>query len=81
MRRSLSGRDDAELYWGLHFALAMSHHVHPRASGPADVRRLGGALGLIIGLMAVEVVVGILASSLALLSRRPVESWFCVSSS
>ena len=27
MRRSLSGRDDAELYWGLHFALAMSHHT------------------------------------------------------
>ena len=27
MRRSLPGRDDAELYWGLHFALAMSHHT------------------------------------------------------
>src|SRR5438132_3428199 len=46
----------------------MSHHGHPRASSPADVRRLAGALGLILGLMAVEVVVGILASSLALLS-------------
>src|SRR3989440_725700 len=44
------------------------HHVHPRASAPADVRRLAGALGLIVGLMAVEVVVRILASSLALLS-------------
>ncbi|MBR1226386.1 MULTISPECIES: TetR/AcrR family transcriptional regulator [unclassified Bradyrhizobium] len=27
MRRSLPGRGDAELYWGLHFALAMSHHT------------------------------------------------------
>ena len=27
MRRSLPGRDDTELYWGLHFALAMSHHT------------------------------------------------------
>ena len=27
MRRSLPGRDEAELYWGLHFALAMSHHT------------------------------------------------------
>src|SRR5450631_2459475 len=27
MRRSLPGRDDAELYWGLHFALAMAHHT------------------------------------------------------
>src|SRR5258707_4412161 len=27
MRRALPGRDDAELYWGLHFAPAMSHHT------------------------------------------------------
>src|SRR5215218_10147977 len=45
-------------------------HVH---SGPAhvhtdDARRLTGALALILGLMAAEVVAGILASSLALLS-------------
>jgi cobalt-zinc-cadmium efflux system protein len=44
------------------------HHGHAHSSSSADVRRLAGALGLILGLMAVEVVVGILASSLALLS-------------
>jgi hypothetical protein len=27
MRRAMPGRDDADLYWGLHFALAMSHHT------------------------------------------------------
>jgi hypothetical protein len=27
MRRSLPGRDEADLYWGLHFALAMAHHT------------------------------------------------------
>jgi AcrR family transcriptional regulator len=27
MRRALPGRDDSELYWGLHFALAMAHHT------------------------------------------------------
>ena len=27
MRRALPGRDEADLYWGLHFALAMSHHT------------------------------------------------------
>jgi AcrR family transcriptional regulator len=27
MRRALPGRDDAELYWGLHFALSMAHHT------------------------------------------------------
>jgi cobalt-zinc-cadmium efflux system protein len=41
-------------------------HLHPSAVG--DQRRLGIALALILGFMAVEVVAGILASSLALLS-------------
>ena len=27
MRRSLPGRDEADLYWGLHFALAMAHQT------------------------------------------------------
>src|SRR2546421_7285119 len=43
-------------------------HVHPGRPGSADVGKLGAALGLILGFMAVEVVAGILASSLALLS-------------
>lgn len=27
MRRALPGRDEADLYWGLHFALSMAHHT------------------------------------------------------
>src|SRR6266576_896628 len=27
MRRAMPDRDEAELYWGLHFALAMAHHT------------------------------------------------------
>lgn len=27
MKRALPGRDEVELYWGLHFALAMAHHT------------------------------------------------------
>lgn len=27
MRRAMPGRDDVDLYWGLNFALAMSHHT------------------------------------------------------
>jgi cobalt-zinc-cadmium efflux system protein len=47
----------------------VAHHHHGIAQGPAaDGRRLAVALTLILGFMAVEVVVGILASSLALLS-------------
>jgi cobalt-zinc-cadmium efflux system protein len=44
----------------------MSHHHHHAPTG--DSRRLGAALGLILGFMVVEVVAGILADSLALLS-------------
>jgi cobalt-zinc-cadmium efflux system protein len=45
-----------------------AHHHHPHAAGATDSRRLWIALALILGFMAVEVVAGILASSLALLS-------------
>jgi cobalt-zinc-cadmium efflux system protein len=44
------------------------HHGHAHATPSADTRRLVLALALILGFMVVEVVAGILASSLALLS-------------
>src|SRR5436190_2503100 len=43
-------------------------HDHHHAPADASARRLGIALGLLLGLMILEVVAGILASSLALLS-------------
>jgi cobalt-zinc-cadmium efflux system protein len=46
----------------------VGHHGHVHASGSADARKLAVALALILGFMAVEVVFGIVASSLALLS-------------
>ena len=47
----------------------MSHHHHDHGvSADADQGKLAVALALIVGLMVVEVVVGILSSSLALLS-------------
>jgi len=54
---------------GVHWHAGHSHagHSHP-APGDGDSRRLGIALALIAGFMVVEVVVGILASSLALIS-------------
>ena len=45
----------------------MSHHHHHHAP-TGDAKRLGVALGLILAFMVVEVVAGILADSLALLS-------------
>ena len=44
------------------------HHHHHTPAADADRRALVGALALILGFMVVEVVAGILASSLALLS-------------
>src|ERR687887_1447120 len=44
------------------------HHHHHAPSADADLRWLAVALGLIAGFMVVEVVGGLLASSLALLS-------------
>jgi cobalt-zinc-cadmium efflux system protein len=43
-------------------------HRHPPVTSEADARHLGIALALIVGLMVAEVVAGILANSLALLS-------------
>jgi cobalt-zinc-cadmium efflux system protein len=45
-----------------------AHHHHHAISPDADHRRLGVALALIVGFMVVEVVVGAITSSLALLS-------------
>src|SRR5918911_903828 len=44
------------------------HHHHHHAPPDASAGRLAIALALLVGLMALEVVAGILASSLALLS-------------
>src|SRR5215208_5380795 len=44
------------------------HHHHAHVDESTDARRLGLAVALIAALMAVEIVAGIVASSLALLS-------------
>jgi cobalt-zinc-cadmium efflux system protein len=51
-----------------HHLGGLSHDHHHQHAPAADSRRLALALGLILGFMAVEVVAGILAHSLALLS-------------
>jgi cobalt-zinc-cadmium efflux system protein len=43
-------------------------HAHPHDHSDADEKRLAGALALIVGFVVVEVIAGILGSSLALLS-------------
>src|SRR5258706_13173126 len=51
-----------------HGAAGHAGHARLPVTEDTDARRLGIALGLIVGLMVAETVVGILAHSLALLS-------------
>ncbi|MEA3151772.1 MAG: hypothetical protein QOD56_2711, partial [Gammaproteobacteria bacterium] len=51
----LPGRDDAELYWGLHFALAMSHHtirekerLTKLSEGQCDLNDVGGIVDRVV---------------------------------
>ncbi len=47
----------------------MSHnHDHPKATGGADRRWLSAALAVILAFMAAEIIVGLLAHSLALIT-------------
>ena len=55
MRRSLPGRDDAELYWGLHFALAMaqqtvrdSERLTKLSEGKCDVDDVEGIIARVV---------------------------------
>jgi cobalt-zinc-cadmium efflux system protein len=52
----------------IHFVSGHHHHGHSHAPTDASAGRLKVALALLVGLMAVEVVFGVLAHSLALLS-------------
>lgn len=52
----------------MHGQQGHSHAEHARAGADTDTRRLGIALALVVGFMVAEVVTGILAQSLALLS-------------
>jgi AcrR family transcriptional regulator len=55
MRRSLPGRDQVELYWGLHFALAMAHQtirdserLIKLSEGSCDLNDVAGILDRIV---------------------------------
>jgi hypothetical protein len=39
MKRSLPGRDEVEIYWGLHFALAVAHQTIREGERLANCRR------------------------------------------
>jgi len=59
MRRSLPDRSDAELYWGLHFALAMAHQtirdserLAKLSEGKCDLNEVDGVIERIVSVSA-----------------------------
>jgi AcrR family transcriptional regulator len=75
MRRSLPGRDDAELYWGLHFALAMAHHtIRERerltklSEGQCDLNDVGAIVDRVVAVSVMALTGGAVQSKA---SARP----------
>jgi len=59
MRRSLPGHDEVELYWGLHFALAMAHHtirdserLSKLSEGSCDLADVDGIIDRVVAVSA-----------------------------
>ncbi len=56
MRRAMPDRDETELYWGLHFALAMAHHtirdkerLTKLSEGKCDLNDVAGIIDRVVG--------------------------------
>ena len=65
MRRSLPDRSDVELYWGLHFALAMaqqtvrdSERLTKLSEGKCDVDDVEGVIERVVGVAVMALTIG-----------------------
>ena len=65
MRRSLPGKNDVELYWGLHFALAMAHHtireserLTKLSEGQCDLDDVEGVVARVVSVAAMALTGG-----------------------
>ena len=65
MRRSLPDRSAVELYWGLHFALAMAHHtiregerLTKLSEGSCDLNDVGGIIDRIVAVSVMALTAG-----------------------
>ncbi|HKU05796.1 MAG TPA: TetR/AcrR family transcriptional regulator, partial [Bradyrhizobium sp.] len=78
MRRAMPGRDDVELYWGLHFALAMAHHtirekerLMKLSEGKCDLNDVAGIVERVVGVAVMALVGNAPASRLAARTMVP----------
>ncbi|MFZ2159422.1 MAG: TetR/AcrR family transcriptional regulator [Bradyrhizobium sp.] len=65
MRRSLPDRDEVDLYWGLHFALAMAHHtIRERerltklSDGKCDLNDVQGIIDRVVAMSVMALTAG-----------------------
>jgi AcrR family transcriptional regulator len=65
MRRALPGRDDVDLYWGLNFALAMSHHtirekerLTKLSEGQCDLNDVAGIIDRVVSVSVMALAAG-----------------------
>jgi AcrR family transcriptional regulator len=75
MRRSLPGRDEVDLYWGLHFALAMAHQtirdserLTKLSEGKCDLNDVEGIIDRVVAVSVMALTGGGVASKT---SARP----------
>src|SRR5690242_11796098 len=69
MRRALPGRDEAELYWGLHFALSMAHHtirekerLAKLSEGKCDLNDVQGIVDRVVSMATMALTAGAAAN-------------------
>ncbi len=65
MRRAMPGRDDVDLYWGLNFALAMSHHtirekerLTKLSEGQCDLNDVAGIIDRVVSVSVMALAAG-----------------------
>jgi AcrR family transcriptional regulator len=65
MRRAMPGRDETELYWGLHFALAMAHHtirekerLTKLSEGKCDLDDVAGIIERVVAVSVMALTMG-----------------------
>ena len=79
MRRSLPGRNEVDLYWGLHFALAMAHQtirdserLTKLSDGACDLNDVQGIIERIVDVSVKALAAPRTPAGLAIVAEDPV---------
>ena len=83
MRRSLPGRSEVDVYWGLHFALAMAHHtirdserLTKLSDGLCDLDDVQGIIDRVVAVSVLALTGGGLQNKAPAKRTRPLPNWW-----